>query len=496
MLKILLVSNNTGYTNEIKRSAILADVDILANYPSIHDVQRNIDQLNPDIVLSSDILYPGETINELIDIVQSSRRNPPITFVLKDSKFADYLVNKQIPYVFENDIAPTELLNRLVTQYESGQIKMPKLDQRERENFETKNLANILANEQKNKEKVNQYESQMKQPITPGAGFSVVNNFKHICVAINSPKGGVGKTTLAIELATTLASRAKELDLNPASQLNSAKNISVCLVDFNPSFDTMASTLDCIRRVTNYPTLTDWAGKIEEKIFNTLPDEVKKNFVQNANVDFTQYLDERKIRFTKDEVLSLLVKDPDTDLYILPSVALPFDVEYVKPAYIQLILEVLKAMFDIVIIDTGNNVSYYTVESLYAADEIFVVSTASKAASVVIGKLMKNLDRLGLDASKFNLVINNAYGKYADLDASTIASVLNLTLISELPYDENVKKSHESGYAFSIYNKKTPYAREIAKLSQQIAPLWTVTNRRGAGGAAKVKTKINLPFFK
>ena len=44
MLKILLVSNNTGYTNEIKRSAILADVDILANYPSIHDVQRNIDQ--------------------------------------------------------------------------------------------------------------------------------------------------------------------------------------------------------------------------------------------------------------------------------------------------------------------------------------------------------------------------------------------------------------------------------------------------------------------
>lgn len=489
MLKILLVSNNQGYSNEIKRSAILADVEIVAHFPSIQDVARNLSKLDPDVVLASDVLFPGETIQNLIDFVKSSGHRTQLYFVLKDATYADYLINKQIPYVFENDVVPTELLNRLSAYCNDSRLNY---NERDIESMETKNIANILSNEQKNKERVNHYEEQIRGNQTPGFGFNVVNNFKNICVAINSPKGGVGKTTIAIELATMLAARAKELDLNPASKLNSTKNVNVCLIDFNPSFDTMASTLDCVRRIQNYPTLTDWVSKIEEKIFNTLPEETKKSILQNANVDFSHYIDERQIKFTREEVLSLLVNDETTGLYILPSVSLPFDVEYVKPEYIQIIIKVVKAMFDIVLIDTGNNISYYTVEALQAADEIFVISTASKASSVVIGKLLKNLDKLCLDSSKFNLVINNAYGKFSDLDASTIANVLKLTLISELPYDENVKKSHEAGYPFSIFNKKTPYSREIAKLAQQIAPLWNVTNKRSAGGAPKIKKGFSL----
>ena len=499
MLKIMLVSNNLGYSSEIKRSAMLTDAEIVANYPSIQDVARNIDTLRPDVVLASDVLYPGETLPELISTVQNSECRPALYFFLKDSTYSDYLVSKQIPYIFENDVMPSELLERLTRQFSNGMEGPAMKSKRDQETFETQNIANILANEQKNHERVTMYEKQMQgggAPGTPGFGFNVVNNFKSICVCVHSPKGGVGKTTIAIELASTLASRAKELDLNPASQLNSAKNVNVCLVDFNPSFDTMASTLDSIRRISNYPTLTDWVSKIEEKIFSYLPDDVKKQCVQNANVDFSEYMDENRIRFTKDEILSLLVQDPDTGLYILPSVALPLDVEYVKPVYIKFIIKALKAMFDVVIIDTGNNISYYTVESLYAADEVFIVSTASKSSSVVIGKLLKNLDRLSLDSSKFNLVINNAYGKYANLDSSTIASVLGLTLISEIPYDENVKKAHEAGHCFSVYNKKTPYAREIAKLAQQIAPLWTVMNKRGAGGAPKIKKSGGFSLFK
>lgn len=478
MLKVLVISNNHSYVNELKRSALLSDVEILAVCYGIDDVRKRINGgMNPDVIIASDILFPGSTVEGIVNEVQRAGMLNRLYFVLRNTSCADYLMNQNIAYVFENDVVPQELLNMVKEPIIPTGMSYDDLDSRLVEDHETKNMANILAQEKINKRRVEENPGYTTQTVY-NDGRLGVNNFKSIMVAINSPKGGVGKTAIAIELAFLLAARAKEVDFNPASKLSYSKKVSVCLVDLNPSFDTMASTLECVRSTPNYPTLSDWVSKIEEKIFNNLSAEEKRELMEDEDHDFAPFINENAIRFTRDEVEKLLVCDEQTGLYLLPSISLPFDVEYVKPQYIRIILNQIRAMFDVTIVDTGNNISFFTVQALQQANEIFLITNPTAGSSVVLGKLTKNLDRLQLERSKFNLVVNSPNGSMAELDADTIAKVLKLPLVSELPFDEGIKLAHEKGRPYAIYNKKTPFAREAVKLAQQICPLWNAVQKK------------------
>ena len=477
MLKVLVISNNHSYVNELKRSALLSDVDILAVCYGIDDVRKRLNSgIEPDAIIASDILFPGSSVEGIVSEIKKADMLDRLYFVLRNTSYADYLMNFNIQFVFENDVVPQDLLNMIKSPTIKSGMSYEDLDDRIIEDTETKNMASILAQEKANKRRTEQrsYETETVLSESRLGG----NNFKSIMVAINSPKGGVGKTAIAIELAFLLAARAKEVDFNPSSKLSYSKKVSVCLVDLNPSFDTMASTLECVRSTPNYPTVSDWVSKIEEKIFNNLTNEEKKELMDDEDHDFSPFINENAIRFTREEVERLLVHDEQTDLYLLPSIALPFDVEYVKPQYVRIILNQIRAMFDVTIVDTGNNISFFTVQALQQANEIFLVTNPTAGSSVVLGKLTKNLDRLQLEKSKFNLIVNSPNGKEAELDADTISKVLKLPLVSELPFDEGVKMAHEKGHPYCIYNKKSPFAREVVKLAQQICPLWNAVQRK------------------
>lgn len=489
MFKVLIISNNHSYVNELKRSAVLSDVDILAICYGVDDVRKRLDSgMEPDVIIASDILFPGSSVEGIIKEVFKAGMGDKLYFVLRNTTYADFLMNQNIQYVFENDVVPQDLLNMVKNPIIKSGISYEDLDDRIVEDFETKNMANILAQNKANKRR--KLEPEQEQILSDKVANG--GNFKSIMIAINSPKGGVGKTTLSIELAFLLAARAKEVDFNPSSKLNYSKKVSVCLVDLNASFDTMASTLQCVRGVQQYPTISEWVNKIEEKIFVNLTPEEKRELMDDDDHDFGPFINENDIRFTREEVEELLVHDPQTDLYLLPSIALPFDVEYVKPQYIRIILKQIRAMFDITIVDTGNNISFFTVQTLQQANEIFLVTNPTAGASVVLGKLTKNLDRLQLDKSKFNLIVNSPNGNASELDAETIADVLKLPLVSELPFDEGVKMAHEKGQPYCIYHKKTPFAREAVKLAQQICPLWTAVQKpkkSSKGGLFKIAKK-------
>lgn len=476
MLKVLVINNNHPYVNELKRAALLEDVDILAVCYGIDDVRKRLNSgVNPDVIIASDVLFPGTSVDLVVNEIRNAGMLHKLYFVLRNTNYTEYLINCNIQYVLENDVTPMELLNMVKAPVIKSGASYNDLDNRIVEDVETKRMASILAQEKENKRRAEmpKYETETVLQDSRMSG-----GFKPIMVAINSPKGGVGKTAISIELAFLLAARAKEVDFNPSSKLSYSKKVSVCLVDLNPSFDTMASTLECVRSTPNYPTISDWVQKIEEKIFNNLSADEKRELMDDEDHDFAPFINENSIRFTREEVESLLVHDSQTDLYLLPSISLPFDVEYVKPQYVRIILNQIRAMFDITIVDTGNNISFFTVQALQQANEIFLVTNPTAGSSVVLGKLTKNLDRLQLEKSKFNLVVNSPNGKETELDADTISKVLKLPLVSELPFDEGVKMAHEKGMPYCIYNKKSAFAREAVKLAQQICPLWNAVQRK------------------
>lgn len=315
--------------------------------------------------------------------------------------------------------------------------------------------------------------------------------FKPITVCINSPKGGVGKTTLAIELASLIAVRAGEMDLNEIGRLSYNKKITVCLVDMNPSFDTMSATLSKVYQNANHATVTDWFQMIDQKIIDQLDETTRKELIHNGYQGIEQYLHTVPVDFTRKEVEKLTVFDEDTGLTILPSIAMPLDASYARPEYLDIILKTIKEYYDVVLIDTGNNISFFTLEAMRASDEVLLICTKSKGSAQTIMRLKDSIQdmRDPVDMSKFNLVINNPYGADSSYDSSEFSRVLQIPLVAEIPYEEKVRMAHEDGELFSVNNKRSDFAKSCVRLAQSICPVWQVVPNRYSSSRKKKKRK-------
>ena len=522
-MKIIILSSSEPYATELSRAALLLGHTIVATYISIDDVKKNIKNIEYDYLISSDSLYQNEQLDTLIQFINSIGDIKKLKFILKNPGIHEALLAQyQIMPLYETT-PPNTVISILAQEYAINS-QFAQQSQYNEQNLQptyhvpTMNQNTFVhvasASTQQNDPSPTINNSQIypqgetgtsintsynnDQPDTINSNEQIKNtkeesksilgsrknntnfiNFKNKFIVVNSPKGGVGKTTLAIELASLISNRAKGMDLNPASKFTSSKEFRTCLIDLNPSFDTMASTLKCVHETKDYPTILNWVNRIEEKIYTSMTNEEKQAFNENRDLfDISPFCNNKIIKFTWDEVKSLTVYDAQTGLYIIPAVALPMDVNKVLPDYISIIIETIRKYFDISIADTSNNLTYFTVEAFHQADEVILVSSPTISTSTVVNRLIDACKKIDVDTSKFNLVINHPNRADSDLEAEKIASVLKINLVAELPYDENLGKILEKGTPFSINTPKSKYSQAVTKLAHQIIPLWTMKKQK------------------
>lgn len=309
-----------------------------------------------------------------------------------------------------------------------------------------------------------------------------MQRYKKVCICINSPKGGVGKTTLAIELSSLIANRAKELDINEVGELDFNKKIRVALLDMNTSFDTMSSVIPLIYNNRNHPSVSSWFQAIEQKILDDLDTKTRQELIRNGYQGIEKYLDAKKIFFTREEVEKLTVYDESVGLHIVPSINLPIDAQSAYPEYLDIIINTMKEYFDVLLIDTGNNLTTFTMEAMRLSDIILLVCAKSKGSAMTIDKLKNDLKlrRDPIDESKFNLILNSPNGANAIYDAQSFQSSLKIHLAADIPYDEKVREAHELGEYYAVYNPRSKYAQACIKLGQSICPVWNVVPNRNS----------------
>lgn len=542
-MKVILVASNSVYMTELERSFTLDGHTVVAKFISSEDIIKNIQSLDYDYVIISQDLLNNEPLNQAVDAMKNANAsNKTIAILKQQGMYENYLASNGVQYFYEN-MAPTMLVQNIVQKYnfevQYGQNQYQNYQQPQQpttpnmspndnlgyqpyqpaqqpqqfppyspgqapnfptgngyQNINTNNsyeqsIGNSLPPQNQGFNGIPNYSSPLHQeqkPTPPPQRESVfsgnrnVVNLKNTFVVVNSPKGGVGKTSLAIELATIIANRAKGMDLNPASKLDYAKEIKVCLLDLNPSFDTMASTLTCVRNVPNYPTVLNWVDKIEQKIYAAMSDDERIAYDENKDdFDLSPYCNTKTVRFTWSEIQNLTIRDSTTGLYIIPAVPLPTDVEKVLPDYISIIIETVKEYFDVTITDTSNNLTYFTVEALMQADEVLLVSVPTISTSTVLKRVLDTCQKqLQIDIAKFGLVVNYPNRATSELDGDAVASALNIPLIVTIPYEEAMGASLEKGTPYSINNPKNKYSQAVTKLAHQIIPLWNVGRRRPA----------------
>lgn len=199
-------------------------------------------------------------------------------------------------------------------------------------------------------------------------------------ITVFSAKGGVGKTTIACELATFL------------SLTNHGKGkFRVCLVDFDLMFGDILSTLNYN---PNQVTMMDW--------------------ISDINMRYSKGEEWNNISYDAGQIERYLQKKEESGLYSLIAPITNYDYMKIPEKEIANLCGTMlrniteNGDFDFVIIDTGNNIEDATYISLDRADEILLILTQSMNSANCNNNFLNTMNHLKFDLSKVKIVINKA----------------------------------------------------------------------------------------
>ena len=219
-------------------------------------------------------------------------------------------------------------------------------------------------------------------PMVAGDGVTLPAR-AHRITAVFSPKGGVGTTTIATNIAMSLAARHPD---------------RVVLIDLDLQFGQAATHLNLEPR-------------------QTLADVVR---------------DEAALR--ESELLRTYSMRHDSGLHLLPSPPSPELSELVEPAHINQLLETILDSYDSVVIDAGSTLDERTMAVFEHADSVIIPVYPEIAALKAVHALLDYLAEAGSVGAKTTFVLNNAFAREI-LKLRDVESALGTKIGAELPYD-------------------------------------------------------------
>lgn len=218
----------------------------------------------------------------------------------------------------------------------------------------------------------------------------LVNNdiapHRHKCkiVSTYAAKGGVGKTTIAANLAVLLALTSTD-----------RRRTRVCVVDFNIDFGDIRTTLNFSHKGK---TMVDWLADIDLK---------SGNGIDPKDINYTK---EEIENFLQKKVFKKSLKNNEVEIYGLIAPLVHKDSMGISEKSFEIMLRNLKENgdFDYIICDTGNNTRDSSFTALDMADKILLLATQDVTTVNCNDSFLKTMDEIAdFDKSKVYLVINN-----------------------------------------------------------------------------------------
>lgn len=306
----------------------------------------------------------------------------------------------------------------------------------------------------------NQQQAPYGQPQAPqqrsqsqAPQFTAAARIRATTIAVNSPKGGVGKSSFSKELASAFATVRL-----PSAPGQPEDRLKVCLVDMDLDYGNISSML----RLNPIPNISNWGEDINERL-------KKKG-------------DKSKITYAPDEFMPYLLTHPETGLKVLAAPVLPTQALDITERVVEIIIDSLKNYFDIVILDTGNNTKDYTLVSLEKANKTVIVTTSEVPTVNNVHALLETLKAIHYPMDKLNLMVNEV-SKRSELSINDIVRVLDIPFLGTIPEEPRVRQANNRGELL-VLGKETEYTSSIRKIGHQLVPVFQA--KRKATGKKKV----------
>jgi pilus assembly protein CpaE len=241
-------------------------------------------------------------------------------------------------------------------------------------------------------------------------------------IAVYSPKGGVGCTTLAVNLATAMRQLAPK--------------IRIAMIDGDLQF----GSVDVSLNIRDKRTVADLSDDLD-----------------NLDVDLLS---------------RTLIEESRSGLKVLIAPPRPELADLVTAEHVQTILGVIREAFDIVFVDVGSRLLDPELSVLDLADRIVLVVVPDLAAVRHIRHFLNLAEDIGYPMEKVLLVLNKSRPR-TGITPQAVTRVLKHEVYAELPYDDQVVlESVNRGVPYMLMpnvDKRTPVIQYTGRLAQKIA---------------------------
>ncbi|PZR62499.1 MAG: hypothetical protein DLM71_06730 [Chloroflexi bacterium] len=239
----------------------------------------------------------------------------------------------------------------------------------------------------------------------------------HQVIAVFSPKGGAGRTTVATNLAVAL------------HRENDAR---VCVVDANLQFGDVGVLL-------------------------------------NLNPKTRSVLDAVEGGEPDAELLNSVVINHSSGIRVLLAPPAPESADLVTPAYLRKLVDVLRINHEYVVVDLPATLNDHSLAVMDAADTILVLSALEITTIKNVRLFLEVADQLEYGRDKVRLIINRsdtALGiRINDVEAS-IRRPIDGSIVSD---GRLAVLAVNRGVPFVVSHPESPLARDIVKLARSIA---------------------------
>ena len=239
-------------------------------------------------------------------------------------------------------------------------------------------------------------------------------------VHVMGTKGGVGATTVAVNLAVALAQKRKQS--------------SVALVDMNMLFGDIPLFLELKPKY-------HW-GEITKNI-----DRLDSTFL-----------------------LNVLAKHP-SGLHILPSPGYLNGYPAATPEIVDHLLQLMKSMFDAVIVDGGQSLNQATLRSVEMSDQLVLISLLSLPCLSNTNKVLQSFENLHLSVEQRLRFVINRYMKKNEISLEDAKDTIKQKIFWTIPNDyKRTMSAINSGKPLIEIAPKDEVAKSFYGLANQLLP--------------------------
>ena len=384
--RLLIVSGNRSVTDRFERLIqVFETIDLISSVATAQDGVITVREVKPDVVLV-DVNLPDMNGIQLTELIR--RDNPEIqVIILAQDKLGDVVLNALRSGASDFLIYEVPLEELRLSVHRAGELAIA---------------------EKKKRGIYEQGKGSTQEEETK-------DEKKGKVIAVYSPKGGTGATTLAVNLAVALH----------------GAETTVGLVDGDLQYGDVGLLLNEVPPLS----ILDLVSRIYE--------------VDSAMVE------------------DVMVLHKTSGIHILTAPPRPEFAEKVSEAHFSIILDNLREIFDYIVINTSVFITETCLAALESADLVVLIATQEIANVRNIHSFLAIWENLGKSKDRLMLVINRYVSK-RNINPEKIGERLTLPVAVVIPEDEVVFRSINLGIPFIISEKTSQPAQLVIDLAKRV----------------------------